>query len=163
MNVPRDGAVARLPILALLAGLALVAAACDDDPIDPDPSCAEAAFLPLGVTTDSLLWEGDPVLDGSAIHYYSVRPDVGGTLTIEMAAEVPTSAGQGLDPFLYLWSSSLGDPIAQGYDPTGEGPLLRVAVLTAEVDVGCYRVGASGWPGQSLGAYTIRATLSPTP
>ena len=158
----RDAATART-LGAILAGLLLIAG-CGDDPVDPDPGCRDAAPLTMGVSTDSILSPGDPVLDGSFINYYAVAPERPGVLVIEMAAEVPTSASRvAVDPFLYLWTDELGEPIAQGYDPTGQGPLLRVAELRAGVQPGCYRVGASGWPGAAEGAYTIRAELIPTP
>ena len=81
-----------------------------------------------------------------------------------MASEIPADpTDPGLDPFLYLWADSLGDPFDQGYDPTGEGPLLRVAVMATPVDPGCYRVGASGWPSATRGAYTLRADFTPAP
>ena len=150
--------------MALFAGAALLLA-CDGDPTDPDPACPDAEPLAFGVTHDpgrTRLGPGDPVLDGSYVDYYSVRPPTSGTLIIEMAAERPTDPDvPGVDPFLYLWADTLGDPIAQAYDPTGEGPLLRVARLTSEVEPACYRVGASGWPAAADGAYTIRADFDP--
>ena len=50
--------------------------------------------------------------------------------------------------------------LAQGYDPTGAGP-LRTARLAAAVAADCYRVGASGWPSNAEGEYTIRAEFVP--
>lgn len=163
MNPQLDSAARRPPLPALLAGLLLLAA-CGDDPINPDPDCLDSAPLVFGVTFDSILWPGDPVFDGSSINYFAVTPATAGSLSIEMAAEIPADENddqETLDPFLYLWADDDGDPIAQGIDPTGEGPLLRTASLTAEVTPGCYRVGASGWPGHARGGYTIRADLVP--
>ena len=163
MHPERDAATARRWLLVTLAWLLLLGA-CGDDPADPDPACLESAVLQPGVTRDSLLGAGDPVLDGSFINYYAVLPDAPGTLVVEMAAELSTNpASPGVDPFLYLWTEQLGDPVAQAYDLSGAGPLLRVARLEVGVVPGCYRVGASGWPGHAQGVYTIRADLIPPP
>ena len=161
MHAERDAAAARRRLLAPLACLLLIGA-CGDDPADPDPACIDAAILQSGITRDSVLSPGDPVLDGSFINYYAVLPDVPGTLVVEMAAELSANpATPGVDPFLYLWTEQLGDPEAQAYDPSGAGPLLRVARLAVDVAPGCYRIGASGWPQHAQGAYTIRADLIP--
>ncbi|MBW3552167.1 MAG: hypothetical protein KY466_01585 [Gemmatimonadetes bacterium] len=169
MNAERDAATARRRLLPVLAGL-ILCLACDRDPTDPDPACTEADVLAFGVTHDpgrTSLGPGDASFDGSFIDYYSVRPVATGTLTIEMAAEVPSDVGEegraGVDPFLYLWREGLGPPHAHAHDATGLGPLLRVARLSAEVEPGCYRVGASGWPSMDEGPYTIRADFSPAP
>lgn len=168
MNADRDAAIARRRLLSVLAGL-ILCLACDRDPTDPDPACAAADALAFGATHDpgrTRLGPGDAAFDGSYIDYYSVRPPVRGTLTIEMAAEIPGEAGEddsGIDPFLYLWHETLGAPLAHAYDVTGQGPLLRVARLSAQVEPGCYRVGASGWPSSDEGPYTIRADFSPAP
>ncbi|HUG41395.1 MAG TPA: hypothetical protein VMM12_12985 [Longimicrobiales bacterium] len=149
------GAAARL-----LAALLLLAA-CGDDPVDPDPACGDAPPLPFGRTVaESLLPASDALLDGSLIDYYSLYPEGPGTVTIEMGAE--RSGDHTVDPFLYLWSQDLGDPLAQAYDPTGVGP-LRVARLTLGVSSGCYRVGASTWRPSEAGEYTIRAEFIPAP
>lgn len=169
MSPERDAAPLRSRLRCALAGLLfllllLLLGACGDDPVDPDPACADVPALPLGLTLDGALGPGDGTLDGSYIDYYAVTSPAEGTLVVEMAAEVPADpTDPGLDPFLYLWSEQLGDPLDQGYDPTGEGPLLRVAVLTEPVLAGCYRVGASGWPSASEGTYTLRADFTPAP
>lgn len=156
MNAGSDAAIPRrwawsLPVFLLALG------ACGDEIVNPDPECGQAEPLSLGVTHVADLRPGvDPILDGSLIDYYSVQPPGAGTLTIEMAAE---SASSAVDPFLYLWSAELGDPIAQAYDPTGEGT-LRIAVLVHGVSAGCYRVGASGWGSSAEGGYTIRAEFT---
>ena len=171
MFADRDAATARRPrrrtlarrrrAAASLIALTLLAAipACDPDDIDPNPACADALALPFGETRLARLSraEGDPALDGSLIDYYALRPDVPGTLTIEMGAE---KADRGVDPFLYLWEPGLGDPIAQAWDASGEGPHL-LARISVAVGVGCHRVGASTWPGASEGEYTIRADFVP--
>ena len=169
MNAERDAASARRRLLPVLAVLILFLA-CDRDPTDPDPACAEADRLAFGATHDpgrTRLGPGDATFDGSFIDYYSVRPETAGILTLEMAAEIPHQAGRegegGVDPFLYLWREELGSPLAQAYDASGLGPLLRVARLSAPVEPGCYRVGASGWPSRDRGPYTIRADFSPAP
>ena len=168
MNAERDAASPRRRLLPALLGL-ILCLACDRDPTDPDPACAEADVLAFGVTHDpdrTSLGPGDAVFDGSFIDYYGVRPGVPGTVTIEMAAEIPVEADsddEAVDPFLYLWSEELGPPLAHAYDASGAGPLLRVARLSRRVEPGCYRVGASGWPSMDQGPYTIRADFAPEP
>ena len=161
LNAERDVATARRRLRLVLAGV-LLFIGCDGDPTNPDPACAEARPLPLGQTLAESLDAQDPMLDGSRIDYYSVFPASAGTLTVEMAAEVP-SGGGGVDPFLYLWTEELGDPEEHAYDPSPEDPLLRVARLTWPVTPGCYRIGASWWPAAAPGSYTIRADLDPAP
>lgn len=157
MNAGCDAAIRgrwgrSLPILLLAL------AACGDELVNSDPECGQAESLPFGVTHVADLRPGiDAVLDGALIDYYSVQPPGSGTLTIEMAAEAASSA---VDPFLYLWSDELGDPIAQAFDPTGDAA-LRTAHLVHGVSPGCYRVGASGWASGSEGGYTIRAEFTP--
>ncbi|HUE77647.1 MAG TPA: hypothetical protein VMM83_06875 [Longimicrobiales bacterium] len=157
MNAGRDAAITgrwawSLPVLLLAF------AACGDELLNPDPECSDAEPLSLGATQVADLRPGvDAVLDGSLIDYYSIQTPGAGTLSIEMAAE---SASSNVDPFLYLWSAELGDPIAQAYDPAAGGT-LRTARLVHGISPGCYRVGASGWPSAAEGGYTIRADLTP--
>lgn len=159
MTGERDAATLRRRLRCALAGLLLLAA-CGDDPVDPDPACDDVPPLDLGETRAGILGVGDALFDGSFIDYYAIHPPAGGTLVVEMAAEVPVTS-DGVDPFLYLWSEDLGDPLDQAYDSTGQGPLLRVARLPFVVSPGCYRIGASGWPSADEGSYTVRADLIP--
>jgi hypothetical protein len=164
LSPERDAASLRSRFRRALAVALVLTAACGDDPVDPDPACADVPALALGQTAEGALEPGDAVLDGSYIDYYGVLAPADGTLAVEMASEIPAdTTDPGLDPFLYLWADSLGDPVRQGYDPTGEGPLLRVAVMVGPVDPGCYRIGASGWPSAARGAYTLRADFTPAP
>lgn len=157
MNAGCDAAIRRrwgwtLPVLLLAL------AACGDELVNPDPGCGQAEPLAFGVTHVADLRPGvDAVLDGSLIDYYSIHAPDAGTLTIEMTAE---SASSAVDPFLYLWSDELGDPIAQAFDATDEAT-LRTAHLVHGVVAGCYRVGASGWASDAQGGYTIRAEFTP--
>lgn len=131
---------------------------CGDELTSLDPDCGRAEPLILGTTQVADLRPGsDPVLDGTLVDYYSVQVPGAGTLVVEMAAEAASSQ---VDPYLYLWADDDGDPVAQAYDPTGEGT-LRTAQLAHPVAAGCYRVGASGWPAAAQGGYTIRATFTP--
>lgn len=153
----------RRPFAASLAAILFIALpACDSELTDPDPACGDAPTLPIGETRTGTLSraDGDPSLDGSLIDYYAIRPATPGTLTVEMAAEEAAGDGAGVDPFLYLWGADLEDPVAQAWDSTGAGPLLR-ARLSTPVGAGCYRIGASTWPDAPEGEYTIRADFVP--
>jgi hypothetical protein len=153
LNAGSDAAIPTLRIRPLSLLFLLVFSGCGDDPAGPDQACGEEPSLPLGETIVRRLEPTDPVLDGSRIDYYGVRPDGSGTLSVEM------SSGS-VDPFLYLWADGVADPLAQGFDPTGGGP-VRTAHLTFGVTAGCYRIGASAWPSADVGEYTIRADLMP--
>lgn len=88
----------------------------------------------------------DPERAGVATDYYSVLPPDSAILIVRMASP-------DFDPFLYLLRES-GEPLAQAFDPAGEGAGGTVT-LTQAVGARCHLVGASGWSPDSQGEYTL--------
>ena len=143
-----------LPRWSALLCIAVLAAACGEDPTAGGPVCADQRVLTLGTPEEGVLRSGDARFAGAFIDYWALQLDEPAEVTLRMSSTE-------IDPLLLVFDRD-GDVVAQAFQSTEPGPgVPETPSLVRAFGAGCNLIGASAYEVGDEGAYTLSVELAP--